>query len=390
MSRQSITFREMLAPLPAEEFFDGWKDRRPIHLPGGGDKFASLFSWREMNRLLDMANVWSGRTMKIVMDGNALASESFCRPVYNREGERAMQADPARVRRRLRDGATMVLDFIESFSPSVASVCAALQVWFGGPATCNLYCSWEERQGFRAHFDTTDVVVLQIAGRKTWRVYTGRFENPVDLPGYETTGFPQDRHEQNKGDLLAALDMTPGDLLYLPRGQYHEALAAGGGSLHLTFDIGQATGHDLLANLQDRIMDDPLFRMPMPSFDDARAHDAHLRRLADRARDLVRDPDATASFQKAQRQRAFLFCYPEFGLPDRGDPVLYRVRGLAARLDGGALRTLAGVTPLESAEASLAEWILARDFFEAGELDDRPNRTAALATFAEAGLIERI
>lgn len=397
MSAQAITFRDMLAPVTAETFFERHYDSKPLHVAGGGEKFAPVFSWPALNALLNMPNVWTARTVKIVRDDITLPAERFCRPVYGREGQTAMEADPVQVRRYLREGATIVLDFVECLSPAVASVAAALQVWFGGPTTCNVYCSWQGNQGFGSHFDSTDVIVLQIAGSKKWRVYEGRFEHPVEAPGYETTGFPPAYHDERKGAVLMAPELKSGDLLYLPRGQYHDALASSDASLHLTFGVTQATGHDVLMQLSDAFIADPLFRKPLPPFDDEAAHSAHIRAMADRMRAILTGPEAGALIQGFQRNRAFLFCYPQYGLPDRGDPEIYRVQGLGARLvRRGAshqLQTPSGKATVADAEAKLAEWVLARDFFSAEELSAAarasglPDAVAAAMNFQAAGLI---
>ena len=400
MSGQAITFREMLAPVSAEAFFERHYDCKPLHIPGGDGKFASVFSWDALNALLNMPNVWTGRTVKLARDGDTLPAEAFCRPVYGREGQTVLEADPAKVRGHLRDGATLVLDFVECLSPPVASVAAAMQVWFGGPTTCNLYCSWQAQQGFASHFDTTDVIVLQIAGRKTWRVYEGRFEHPVEAPGFETTGFPQDFHERNKGAVTMTPELTPGDLLYLPRGQYHDALASSEASLHLTFGVTQATGHDVLMQLSDAFVDDPLFRKPFPPSDDEAAHDAHIRALADRMRDIIADPSSSEALRRFQHDRAFLFCYPQYALPGRDEPAIYRVQGLGARLvrrgAGHQLQTESGKAALGEADAKLAEWVLSRDFFSADELAEAAGRHgladagAAAGSLQNAGLIAPI
>jgi ribosomal protein L16 Arg81 hydroxylase len=400
MSGQAITFRDMLAPVSAEDFFEHHYDSKPLYISGGSDKFSAVFSWHALNALLNMPNVWTSRTVKLARDGVTVPAEQFCRPVYGREGQTALEADPAKVRRHLREGATLVLDFVECLSPTVASVAGALQVWFGGPATCNLYCSWQAQQGFASHFDTTDVIVLQIVGSKKWRVYQGRFEQPVEAPGFETTGYPQEFHEEKKGEILMTPELTPGDLLYLPRGQYHDALTSTEASLHLTFGVTQATGHDVLMQLADAFVDDPLFRKPFPSFDDEAAHDAHVRALADRMREIIADPEASDALRGFQHDRAFLFCYPQYDLPDRKDPVIYRVQSLGARLvrrgAGHQLQTQTGKEVLGDAEAKVAAWVLSRDFFSGDELAETArgqglsDASTAADTLRQAGLIAPI
>lgn len=397
MSGQAITFRNMLAPVGAEDFFATYHDRKPLVVPGATGKFDAVFSWNALNGLLDLANIWTGNTVKIVLDGRTLVEQEFCRPAYGREGQTVLQPDPARVRHFLREGATMVLDFAESLSPTIASVAAALQVWFGGPVTCNIYCSWRAHPGFGSHFDATDVVVMQIVGTKQWRIYEGRFEYPVEAPGYETTSFPQDYHEQRKGDELMTPALTPGDLLYLPRGQYHDALASSEASLHLTFGVTQATGHDVMMQLTDTFIDDPLFRKPLPSFDDEEAHAAHIRMLADRMRDVIADTEASDAIRGFQYGRAFMYCYPQYSLPDRDDPEVFRVQGLGARLvrrgAGHQLQTPGGKATIGDGAVKLAEWVLSRDYFSGEEFSDAAaergvdDPVSAFEELVKAGLI---
>lgn len=397
MSGQSITFRDMLAPVGAEDFFANHHDRKPLVVRGTSGKFDPVFSWAALNGLLNMPNIWTDRTVKIVLDGNVLAAQQFCRPAYGREGQTVLQPDPELVRHFLREGATMVLDFAESLSPSIASVSAALQVWFGGPVTCNIYCSWQAHPGFGSHFDATDVIVMQIVGTKKWRVYKGRFEHPVEAPGYETTGFPQDYHEQQKGAELMAPELKPGDLLYLPRGQYHDALASSEASLHLTFGVTQATGHDVLMQLTDTFIDDPLFRKPLPSFGDEDAHAAHIRALADRMRDVIADTETSDAMRGFQYGRAFMYCYPQFTLPDRDDPEVFRVEGLGARVvrrgPGFQLQTPGGKMQVGDEDAKLARWVLSRDYFSGDEFSEAASElgiddpVSAFETLAKAGLV---
>ncbi|MEM9684055.1 MAG: cupin domain-containing protein, partial [Pseudomonadota bacterium] len=372
MTGQAITFREMFAPISAEEFFERYQDRTPLHVKGATDKFSPVFSWADLNTLLNMPNVWTSQTIKVILDGNVLADEQFCRPAYGREGQAVLQPDPDRLRHFLREGATIVLDFAESLSPSIASVSAALQVWFGGPVTCNIYCSWQAHPGFGSHFDATDVIVMQVVGRKNWRVYEGRFEHPIEAPSYETTGYAQEQHEQWKGAELMSVEMQPGDLLYLPRGQYHDALATSEASLHLTFGVTQATGQDVLMQLTETFIDDPLFRKPLPSFDDEAAHAAHIAQLADHMRAVIADTGASDAIRGFQYSRAFMCCYPQYFLPDRTDPMIFRVQSLGASVvpqDGGyMLVTPHGKAPLDQPAAALAEWAMTRDYFSDREL----------------------
>ena len=105
-------------------------------------------------------------------------------------------------------------------------------------------------QGFGAHFDTHDVYAVHVEGTKTWHIYEGRADDPIAHPMFKTLG--REHHEKAKGAKLMDVHMEPGDLLYLPRGQYHDALADEGGTMHIAFGITYPIGMDVMTFLFDR------------------------------------------------------------------------------------------------------------------------------------------
>jgi hypothetical protein len=196
------TFRQIVSPVTPEEFFDGIWEQRAAHIPATGTEFEHVFSWAEFNRLLNMSKLWSDRCMKIVLDGQNLDLAEHGRVNQTREGYQAIVPDPEQIILLLRRGATIILDRIETLSPGVAGVCAALQTATGGVAVCNAYCSWRAHQGFMAHFDNTDVFALHIEGSKVWRIYEGRADNAIDVDGHNFGSFPPQHHARAKGSLL--------------------------------------------------------------------------------------------------------------------------------------------------------------------------------------------
>ncbi|HSI44605.1 MAG TPA: cupin domain-containing protein [Methylophilus sp.] len=71
---------------------------------------------------------------------------------------------------------------------------------------------------FGKHWDTHDVFILQLSGRKHWKVYQPTFEQP--LAHQKSTNHKAECPE------IPVLDnvLEAGDLLYIPRGWWHEAL----------------------------------------------------------------------------------------------------------------------------------------------------------------------
>jgi len=366
-------------------------DQRPVHIPGAAEKIGDVFSWNDFNRLLNMSKLWSDRSMKVVLDGENLEPSEFGRPGQNREGYQATLADPERVMELLRRGATVVLDLIETLSPGVAAVSAALQSATGGVAVCNAYCSWRAHQAFMAHFDTTDVFAVHIEGRKRWRVYEGRFENAVDREGYNFGSFTQEHHARAKGRMIEEIEMTPGDVLYLPRGQYHEALASSDASLHLSFGIGQPTGLDVISRLLNSLPDEAIFRKNLPHFDRPQSHREHLCAIADRLHAILSEDSLSDQIRDWQRECTLAEGQGRFSLPSRNHSTRYRVRfmGVSIKAGDGAnvLGFPGGELPLEPDENEAVAWIITRDYVDESELEDRFRK---LDTERRRALLERL
>ena len=126
--------------------------------------------------------------------------------------------------------------------------------------------------------------------------------------------------------------MEPGDLLYLPRGQYHDALADEGGAVHIAFGITYPIGMDVMSLLFERVVAEPEFRanLPRPGRPDAERGSArHLDALAERSSKVLADPEDRAADQGLQQS----FHYPRHGyhLPDLLDAGTTSATGCAPR-----------------------------------------------------------
>ena len=87
-----------------------------------------------------------------------------------------------RFRALLANGATMVLNSLEAHSASARRLSEEVHRFAGFPTCSNAYVSFGGNGSFGAHWDTHDVVVLQLVGRKRWRVSPPTF--PLPLPAH--------------------------------------------------------------------------------------------------------------------------------------------------------------------------------------------------------------
>lgn len=393
-----IGFRDLLAPVSPEAFLDDYFDRKPLHLAGPAGRFADVFSWDRAAALLGMTMLWTGTTLRIVLDGELLGANAYCTPQTDRAGAVVLQPDPARVQELIRQGATITMHAVETMTPEIAAIAAMLQCRLDGEAVCNVYCSWKGHRGFASHFDFHDVFVLQIEGTKVWNIYERQFEQAANVEGFRSDSFSDAENAAARGPVQMEVTMTPGDVLYIPRGQYHDALATSEASMHLTFGVEFLSAFYFVSAIARGLQREPLFRKPLPGFGKPDAHRAHLRELGERLHAYMLNPGLAHSIRQQQHQRVFAHCFPSYALPSGVPPQIFRVRSLRTRLvRRGAswrLERPDGGQELDAGEAKLAEWLLPQDFFTAGEALAAHGGDAAVAAamerFQAIGLIDEI
>jgi bifunctional lysine-specific demethylase and histidyl-hydroxylase MINA len=299
-SLDGFGFADLLAPLGPEEFARDVQGKKPVHVPGASpDKFAFAMSWDLLNGLLDQSGLWTPQTLNLALDKTVLPVGDYTRDGVGRDGRPMPVVDFDKVRAHIARGASLVLNEVETLTPGMKRIAEVLAREPGGKVQANLYCSWRQRQAFDVHFDTHDVFAMQIAGEKVWRIYQRHFKDPINHPAFKQ--IDQRAHEANKGALLMEVTMRPGDLIYIPRGFYHEALAETGATVHVSFSVVTMIGLDVISLLFEHAVRDEVFRatLPQSSVRGGAALDEYLMRLAGRLREILRDPKMRAQLDQA-------------------------------------------------------------------------------------------
>jgi ribosomal protein L16 Arg81 hydroxylase len=162
--------------------------------------------------------------------------------------------DLAAVRDDFNDGYTIVLDGLEHHARAVASLSHSLEVELNFPTQANGYLTPPQSTGFTPHYDHHDVLILQVAGAKTWHLYDDAAVSPQRM---------QRREKPVAADLPAPADvhLAAGDVLYLPSGRIHAAETGSESSVHLTVGVHTPTVLTLLTHA-----------LHLLSFNDGRVH----------------------------------------------------------------------------------------------------------------------
>lgn len=394
---QSMTFAELLAPHDRQRFLSETYRRAPLHVPGEETKFAEVFTWDELNELLEMSTLWSADSLELAAGGQPVPAQRFCRSAPDREGRQVLRPDMAAFREYLRQGASATVNFIDLLTPGLRAMTQTLEAVLAAQTTVTAFLSWQKVQGYGLHFDIQDVFAVQIYGTKTWRLYEGRFPNPADVPGGKYHDYPPEQMRQMAGRVQQTVEVTPGDLLYVPAGQFHEALSQSDASLHVSFGVLHLVGLDMMNVVLRELGQLKELRQPLPFPDDAQGYQGFAGQMAQYLHQLMQHPDAIEAIRSVQRERAF-GRLARFQLPERAEDPLYRVvwRNAERAEAGNGLEVRAGQTRLsfEHAEAEAADWLLSRDLVAHSELAerfrDRQAAEQALGKLTQAQLVQRV
>lgn len=331
------TLDEILAPITVADFFADYHDRKPLHVPASaaGSPARRPLDWAGFNALLDQTSVWDGTLLRLYKDVTAIPAADYCNRVPTPDGQVLLRPSPAKVQVCLADGASLVANEVQSLNPRTAAIADVLSRRFAGLVGANVYCSFNGVRAFGTHFDNHDVWAMHLEGEKVWRVYQNRADNPHVFP----PDSPEARRwvEATRGPVMHEIRMKPGDLLYLPRGWYHDALADGGASLHVTYSVTPLDGRAVLNVLAQTFVQDSAFRafLPPAQQDGGKALADHLADLARRLTDHVASPAMLEEIGMAQSRLSPRLA--PYALPHVPELTFYRSTGLQYAPPAGTL-----------------------------------------------------
>ncbi len=190
-------------------------------------------------------------------------------------------------------GATLVVSQFHELHPALMRFCRGLEQVFLHGVQANIYLTPPGAQGFRVHYDTHDVLVLQVEGEKRWRLWHGQ---PVPRPTRRT---PWPGNITPEGQPVE-LTLRAGETLYVPRGVLHDAAAQEGEapSLHVTVGLLDPSFATMLRLAVDLLEEtEPALRESFPTW--------RLAEGAGRLAELAR-PLASRLAEPAELERAAL------------------------------------------------------------------------------------
>lgn len=280
-------FDNLLYPIASNDFQSRYFEKHYLHISRENrEHYSALFSKQEVEKLL-LDRTFRFPSLRLTKYGEEIQSSEYC----NDKG-----VDLVRVRKRFLEGYTIILNSLHEQHAALRELTNELSVCCGHPFQTNVYITPPGSQGFPAHYDTHDVFVLQVSGNKTWRIYQ---DSSVELP---TKTMEFNAKEHHPGTEFVEVHLKQGDLLYLPRGVFHDALTESELSIHVTLGMLNYTWTDLvIQSVLERSNKNPIWRKSLPlAFFNPSSIGKYAPFFSDLLQDLGEFSDLQSSFKHFQ------------------------------------------------------------------------------------------
>lgn len=249
-----------LWPLPIDEFFNAYWEKRVFVMKRNEPKYwDGWFSSGELRSLVEEGRLAYGSDIDVTMykDGQ--------RFTLNVASDEAAQGEVLWDLFEKTKCSVRVLR-PQEYASNVSRMLALLEESFLSGFGCNAYYTPRGSQGFAPHWDDVEAFVLQVEGQKTWRIHALGGDDEI-LPRFSSRNL----HPSEAGPCVLQVTLSPGDLLYFPRGTIHQAQSDSlSDSFHLTVSTAQkncwADLMDIAVNaaLIQASKDMPAFRSSLP------------------------------------------------------------------------------------------------------------------------------
>jgi lysine-specific demethylase/histidyl-hydroxylase NO66 len=237
---------DLLAPVGRDRFFAEFFERKPFLIRNGAsDAMAQILDVDTLDSLIGSRTLWPS-DLRVARDHVPLSRE-----ILFPEGP----ADRQAIFDAFAAGHTLIFDKIDQHVPALARMLYAWESDLRLPVRANAFLTPKYSSGFHRHYDTHDVIVVQLRGTKSWEFC----DNPLPIPHEEQQRMSS--HYGARASLIARIDMRPGDVAYLPRGYVHAASAIATDTLHLSVSIrNRSLREAVVVALEQRLLADERFR----------------------------------------------------------------------------------------------------------------------------------
>eukprot|EP00944_MAST-04C_sp_MAST-4C-sp1_P001375 g1375.t1 len=229
-------FEWLIHPMKASNFYNTYWEQQPLYIRrrNSAKYYHGWFSSVELLRLVKDGKFKYGVDIDVTM---YKAGQRYTPSNGDSMIGKVATVDKIKQMMQTEDCSVRVLS-PQRFSDRIWRLLAGLETFWNFGAGCNIYYTPPGTQGFAPHYDDIEAFIIQLEGQKRWRVYKPVDELGGTLPRTSSGNFDQ----KDIGEPVMDIVLSPGDMLYFPRGWIHQAVSVKNNtdaSLHATLSTAQ-------------------------------------------------------------------------------------------------------------------------------------------------------
>lgn len=253
---------------------------------------SDTFTYDDFQSMLEMKSHWNPGSLMVMNDTKKVDPALYFDELPRASGNDRFILNLEKLEGLIKRGCSVVLNDVHTLNPALQQFALKLQDLTKAQCQANLYFSMGNNKAFGPHFDDHEVFALHCAGEKVWNIYENVEPYPINADI-----FKKDLKERMdlSGPLKEQVTLKPGSMLYLPRGQFHDALASGNGSIHIAFGVNRMMPLDLLDGVWQRLVQDSWVRSDLPREMTEKDLKSILKQLGQKVAELGEDKQLLAS-----------------------------------------------------------------------------------------------
>lgn len=232
-------------PISYKHFLENYAEQQPLLMTNACSK--SLMSWQELDQVLQFMEP-DEQSLQLFLKGQVPAAHYLDNTFEF--GRQRRRINKYRFYEYLEHGATLVLNRAEDYCLVAKNLCHAIGKFAQQPTSSNIYINTQlngdaqiasnEISAFGKHWDTHDVFIIQLMGEKRWQLFPPTLPLPLS---HQTS-----KQLQHEPPTTPSADyvLQEGDILYIPRGWWHNVIPLNVDTLHLSVGTYAPTLTDYL------------------------------------------------------------------------------------------------------------------------------------------------
>jgi ribosomal protein L16 Arg81 hydroxylase len=258
MHSSTLDFASLLHPVSIAEFFSSYWECQPLVIHRNDARFyEGLLTNRDLEDIISTSDL-RYPAIRLAKNGTYYPPQAYTTDVTLDRLTFNAVPDVNKISLEYGKGATISLPSLHRTWAPLSSLCTRLEEAIDYAVHANVYITPGQAAGFPPHYDTHEVLVLQIAGKKKWLID----EPPLKLP-HTSQRFKS--ADYTPGPRMMEIELVAGDLLYLPRGYVHSTTTSEYHSAHVTLGINVLTWADLASELVPSCVEKEDYRRALPA-----------------------------------------------------------------------------------------------------------------------------